>query len=253
MKRAIVVGSGAGGAVMAKELQGAFEVTVLEQGSEFQAFSHSTGLLSPVRRTGIFFDERLIQLAFPKMLVARSSSGLLIVTGKGIGGTTTLSAGNAVRADNNLKRLGIDLGAEFKELAEEVPIYPSHRQNWRPLTRELYSICDRMGLHPEALPKFIDPGKCVNCGLCVLGCKYNAKWDARQFLHSALNEGANLVTNCQVDRIVIERGRVTGVIASKGIAHVRQRFFYPADLVVLSAGGLGTPRILQNSGVACKS
>ena len=36
MKRAIVVGSGAGGATAAKELQGAFDVTVLEAGGEFE-------------------------------------------------------------------------------------------------------------------------------------------------------------------------------------------------------------------------
>ncbi|HEX3044159.1 MAG TPA: GMC family oxidoreductase N-terminal domain-containing protein [Bacillota bacterium] len=248
MKRAIIVGSGAGGAMMAKELQGSYDVTVLEQGSEFQAFPYPPGLLSRIRSTGVFFDERLIHLAFPKMVVTKSSSGLLIVTGKGTGGTTPLSAGNAVRADNNLKSLGINLEPEFKELAEEIPISASHRQNWRPATRELFSICERMGLHPEALPKFGDPGKCVNCGLCVLGCKYNAKWDARGLLNKALNAGAKLITNCRVDRVLIEEGKATGVLARKGLGNV----FYPADLVVLSAGGLGTPLILQQSGIPCE-
>jgi choline dehydrogenase-like flavoprotein len=248
MKRAIVVGSGAGGAVMAKELQGSFEVTVLEQGSEFQAFSYPPDLLGRLRHTGVFFDERLIQLAFPKMVVTKSSSGILVVTGKGTGGTTPLSAGNAVRADNNLKRLGINLEPEFKELAREVPISTAHRQNWRPATRELFAICEGMNLHPEVLPKFGDPQKCVNCGLCVLGCKYNAKWDARQFLNTALAAGAKLVTNCRVERVLIENCRASGVLVRKGF----QTIFYPADLIVLSAGGLGTPQILQQSGVPCE-
>lgn len=248
MKRAIIVGSGAGGAMMAKELQGSYDVTVLEQGSEFRAFPYPPGLLGRFRSTGVFFDERLIQLAFPKMVVTKSSSGLLIVTGKGTGGTTPLSAGNAVRADNNLKSLGINLEPEFEELAREIPIHVSHRHNWRPATRELFSICERMGLHPEALPKFGDPGNCVNCGLCVLGCKYNAKWDARELLNKALNAGAKLITNCRVDRILIEERKATGVLARKGLGNV----FYPADLVVLSAGGLGTPLILQQSGVPCE-
>ena len=36
MKRALVIGSGAGGATAARELQGAFDVTVLEAGEEFR-------------------------------------------------------------------------------------------------------------------------------------------------------------------------------------------------------------------------
>jgi choline dehydrogenase-like flavoprotein len=249
MKRAIVVGSGAGGAVMAKELQGAWKVTVLEAGPEFRAFAYSPDLLGRIRPTGLFFDERLIHLAFPQMAVTKSASGLLIVSGRGTGGTTTLSTGNAVRADRNLKRLGIDLEPEFQELAREVPISTAHRQKWRPATRELFSICERMGLQPEALPKLGDPENCVNCGLCVLGCKYHAKWDARHFLDTALTAGAKLVTNCRVERVLLEGDRATGVWARQGL----RSLFYPADLVVLAAGGLGTPQILAQSGVACES
>jgi choline dehydrogenase-like flavoprotein len=248
MKRVIVVGSGAGGAVMAKELQGVLEVTVLEAGPEFRAFTYPPDLLARFRHTGVFFDERLIHLVFPQMVVTKSASGLLIVSGKGTGGTTPLSAGNAVRADYHLKRLGINLDPEFEELAREVPITTAHRQNWRPATGELFAICERMGLQPEALPKFGDPGKCVNCGLCVLGCKYQAKWDTRQILDTAVAGGAQLVTNCRVERVLIKGGRVTGVLARKGL---RTRF-YPADLVVLAAGGLGTPPILTQSGIVCK-
>ena len=36
MKKAVIVGTGAGGAAAARELQGSFEVTVLEQGAEFR-------------------------------------------------------------------------------------------------------------------------------------------------------------------------------------------------------------------------
>jgi choline dehydrogenase-like flavoprotein len=249
MKRAIVVGSGAGGAMMAKELQGSFEVTVLERGPQFKAFPYDPDLLGRFRHTGIFSDERLIQWVYPQMAVTKSSTGLIIVSGNATGGTTTLSAGNAVRADQGLKEIGVDLEPEYQELEREVPLTTAHRQNWRPATRELFSVCERMGLHPEPLPKFGAPGKCVNCGRCVLGCQHNAKWDARQFLDNARAAGAKLVTGCRVERVVIDGGRAAGVLARQGW---RVRFF-PADLVVLAAGGLGTPRILQQSGLACES
>jgi hypothetical protein len=45
-----------------------------------------------------------------------------------------------------------------------------------------------------------------------------------------------------------EAGRASGVWAR----HHLKKVFFPADLVVLAAGGLGTPRILQDSGIACE-
>jgi choline dehydrogenase-like flavoprotein len=248
MKQAIVVGSGAGGAVMARELQGCFEVTILEAGPQFKAFPYDPDLLGRFRHTAIFSDARLIQWVYPRMEIAKSATGLFIVSGKGTGGTTTLATGNAVRADRNLRRIGVDLEPEFQELEREVPLTTAHRQNWRPVTRELFSICEQLGLQPEALPKFAAPGKCVNCGRCVLGCIHNAKWDARQFLDNARTAGAKLVTRCRVERVAIEGRRATGVVARQGLRAI----FYPADLVVLAAGGLGTPRILQQSGLTCE-
>ncbi len=56
------------------------------------------------------------------------------------------------------------------------------------------------------------------------------------------------MTNCKVETIVIEHGRVTGIQAKRGW----QRQFYPADLVILAVGGLATPVILQNSGIPCE-
>ena len=60
MKSAIVVGTGAGGATVAKELQGTFDVTILEAGREFRPFTMD---LQPVRRfkaMGMMFDERVV-------------------------------------------------------------------------------------------------------------------------------------------------------------------------------------------------
>ncbi|RPJ37819.1 MAG: choline dehydrogenase, partial [Chloroflexi bacterium] len=65
MKKAIVVGSGAGGATVAKELQGHYEVTVLEAGKQFQPFRMELEGLEKLRQIGLFFDEREIQFVIP--------------------------------------------------------------------------------------------------------------------------------------------------------------------------------------------
>jgi choline dehydrogenase-like flavoprotein len=245
---AIVVGSGAGGAAAARELQGTFQVTVLEAGRAFRPLGLSLGWMQRLRNLGLLVDERMIRLVFPYMRVRRSDEGLVHINGAGTGGTTTLSAGNALRMDGSLRALGIDLDQEFDELAREVPVSTTPRSRWSGPTQRLFDICEAAGLAPRPTPKMIDPGRCRHCGRCVLGCPHGAKWDSRRFLHDALARGARLLTSCGVRKVVIRGGRAIGVRARMGMRSV----FLPADLVVLSAGGLGTPPILERSGIRCE-
>ncbi len=245
MKRVVIVGSGAGGASAARKLQGKFSVTVLEAGREFKPFAFNLNTLGKLKKTGLFFDEREIQLLFPSMKVRRTEDRMVMVNGIGLGGTTTLSAGNAIRVDSGLKELGIDLDEEFEELYREIPITSDHRSKWRDATRKLFEICSEMGMDPRPIPKFGDYRGCTNCGECVLGCKFGVKWDSRSFLKVAQDLGAEIVTGCKVSRVALEKGSVRGVHTQKG--------FYPADIVILAAGGFSTPVILQNSGIECES
>jgi choline dehydrogenase-like flavoprotein len=248
LKRVIVVGSGAGGAAAALKLQGKFHVTVLEAGREFKPFSYSLSSLERLKKTGLFFDEREIQLLFPSMKVQKTDDKMVLVSGIGLGGTTTLSAGNALRMDKGLKKLGIDLDDEFEELYREIPVTTDHQNKWRDTTKKLFEICKEMELDPQPLPKLGDYSRCTNCGRCILGCQYGVKWDSRRFLHAAQVKGAELVTGCKVFKVVTDGGFVKGVMARKGLRSI----FYPADVVILAAGGLSTPVILQNSGIECE-
>jgi choline dehydrogenase-like flavoprotein len=248
MKKAIVVGSGAGGAAVAKELQGAFEVIILEAGGAFKPFTVKMSLLEALKKTGTLFDEREIRFLMPAMQIRKTGEGMVLINGIGLGGTTTLTTGNALRHDTALKALGIDLDTEFQELSREVPISTNHQRTWGDVTKRLFGISCDMGLDPLPTPKMGESGHCVKCGRCVLGCAFGAKWDSRRFLDGALRNGAELVTRCTVKKVVIANGRATGVLAKKGL---RERF-YPADLVILAAGGLATPLILEQSGIACE-
>lgn len=248
MATAIVVGSGAGGATAARELQGRFDVQVLEAGREFRPLTLDLAVPERLKRWGLLYDERLIRLLFPAMKVQRTRAGLVLVCGIGTGGTTTLAAGNALRLDRDLKALGIDLDEEFAELGREVPVSTAHQARWNETTRRLFEVFETIGLDPRPLPKMRRHESCGPCGRCVLGCPSGAKWDSREFLRQAVDRGARLVTGCRVERVEVEAGRATGVTARVGGR--RERF--AADVVVLAAGGLGSPVILQSSGVACE-
>ena len=249
MNKAVVIGSGAGGAMCARELQGKFQVTVLEAGREFQPFKLNLSWIEKFRKTRLLADAREIGWIFPAMRIRRAGANMILVSGRGSGGTTTLSTGNALRRDGDLRALGIDLDEEFSQLARDIPVFSGHQEKWRPRTRDFFTICRDMKLDPQIMPKMGDYARCRGCGRCVLGCPYGVKWDSRQLLDQAQRRGARFLTSRRVERVVHEKGRARGVWAR----HHVKKVFFPADLVVLAAGGLGTPQILQDSGIACEA
>ena len=143
MMRAVVVGSGAGGATAARQLQGAFDVTVLEAGHEFHPFKQDLSLVERLRSSRLFLDERMIRLLFPPMHVTKVADHMSLVYGVATGGTTTLATGNALRCDEALLDLGIDLSPEFAALEAELPISTAHQARWRDPTKRLFAACCR--------------------------------------------------------------------------------------------------------------
>ena len=248
MKKAIVVGSGAGGATAAKELQGHYQVTVLEEGREFKPFRIAMEALEIPRRLGLLFDEREIQIAIPAYKVRHASDEMILLNGRGLGGTTPICTGNALRMDEDLKALGINLDAEFEEIYREIPVSTAHQKQWHKVTNQLFEAFQAQGLDPQPMPKMGEYERCLHCGRCQLGCPNGVKWDSRRYLDDARKKGAEVITGCRVESVVIEGGRATGVRVKKGFS----RQFIPADLVVLAAGGFGTPVILDNSGIPCE-
>lgn len=242
--KAIVVGSGAGGATVARELQNkGFNVTIFEAGPPFKPFNWNIKWIEQFRRLGLL-KKGIIKYFFPQAGLLQSSPDLMLVRGVTTGGCTVLSCGNIVRTERGLKDIGLDLSPEFAELENEIHPEPFPKDRWRPLTRKMFQKAQDLGLNPLPTPKGVSDVRCVSCGLCELGCKYGARWDSRRFIRQAIRSGAKLETNSPVEKVLMEKGKLTGVlIRSRGMKTVK------ADLVVLAAGGVGTAQILKNSGL----
>jgi predicted dinucleotide-binding enzyme len=249
MMKAIVVGSGAGGGTAALELsQKGYEVVILEAGKPFKPFTRHLTLTEPLRRLGLLGDERNIQHIFPHMNITRSNKDLVLVRGITTGGSTVLSCGNMVRADHGFKELGLDLTPEFEKIEEKIDIRPIPSKRWRPLTQKMYTSAENLGLNPHPTPKAVKLHKCTSCGLCEMGCSTGARWDSNQFLNQALKMGAIMHTSSPVEKVLIENGRVNGVLIRSG----RKTKAIKGDVVVLAAGGIGTAQILKSSGLSAE-
>lgn len=218
MIKAIIVGSGAGGGTVAKELskQG-IVTTIIEKGPS-----------TKVKHAHKYYDI---------MDVGTEVSRTLCV-----GGTTLVTAGNAVRTcENFLKKIGIDLSQEFEEIEEELCVDVLPDSHFGEGTKKIMKAADSLGFEIQKMPKFIDPDSCKPCGKCTFGCPKDAKWTSTDFIKEAVENGAEIIENTPVTDITVSNGKVKGVKSYNKI--------FEADIVVLSAGAIETPRLLQKIGI----
>ncbi|MGA1868339.1 MAG: thioester reductase domain-containing protein [bacterium] len=230
----IIVGSGAGGATAAKELarQGK-KVLIIEQGKRYKKIG---GLF----KSFLLFDHHTITL-WPKA----SKEGVFLYRAIMAGGSTAVSCGNGTRcAEDELAKLGINLGAEFEEAEKEMNIAP-YKMRLSSGSKKILEASKALGYHFERMPKFMRYSHCKRCAACFMGCRYNARWTALDYLDEAIDNGADIIYETAIERVLLENGKARGVVG-KG---PKGRVEIYADVVILAAGGLGTPVILQKTGI----
>ena len=231
----IVVGSGAGGATLAWELtKRGREVLILEKGSDIKKLGSFRDILN-------FYDCNRYTKT-PK----KSKEGIIIYRTLMGGGTTVVAAANMVRCfEEEFKEMGINLSEEFAEAEDEMNVKLSSPKLQSNGSQAIYQAALSLGYEMEPMPKAINEELCINCGMCVYGCKQNAKWTAKEYLKKAVDNGAMIKYESPVDNILIEDGKAYGVeVINNG-----NEFRYMSDNIILAAGGLGSPVILQNSNI----
>jgi len=229
----VIVGSGAGGATLAKELAGhGKRVLVLERGRNPKPQDIGT-LRSAVLD---FYD---------KCALRTSKEGLIIYRALMTGGTTVVSCGTGVRIlEEELRQLGVDLTEEFDDTEKELRISRLPDRLIGKGSKLIVNSANRLGLEMEPMLKFINPDRCNSCGQCVLGCRTGAKWSAIDFVKKARARGAKLINRMDVRSVVIRNDKVVGLVAKGPKGNVRVF----ARVVILAAGGIGSPVILKRSG-----
>ncbi len=230
-----VIGSGAGGATLARELRrrGA-NVVVIERGKQHEKFGS-------FRHSLAFFDANRVT-----KVPRKSKEGVILWRTIMAGGSSVVSCGNATRClETELADLGVHLAESIAEAETDLNVAPISETLVSEGSEAIMAAAQKLDYEMEPMPKFIDPALCNACGQCVFGCPNHAKWTALDYLAEATAGGAEILYNTTVQRVLQDLGSARGIhaIGLHGDVDVM------ADVVVVAAGGLGTPPILQQSGI----
>jgi choline dehydrogenase-like flavoprotein len=230
----IVVGTGPGGATVAKDLSlSGKKVLILEKGDN-----------DPEK--GSFF-KTLPRAFIPGKNVVLTRQALPVVRAITTGGSSMIFCGTAFDPPvDMLKRYGVDISKETEELRDDLPITQLPDELMGPGPQTFLNSAMDLGYDARKLNKFIYPSRCrENCQLCMYGCPYGAKWDARRFVAEAMVNGATMINFADVEKVIIENKKAVGV----QYKHNKEIYQAYAPKIIVAAGGIGSPLILRKSGM----
>ncbi len=190
----------------------------------------------------------VVSIYSDRMSFLYSAEGLNIIRPLLVGGATSMYCACAAPPPAWLKdSYGIDIDTEVVDTIKELAIAPLAPELRGRASTRLAEAAQALGYDWQPQDKFMQPqrARSFRCrSTCMLGCRCGAKWNAAEYVDEAVQAGAGLRTGAGVERILVEDGQVTGVRGTMG----GMPFVVRADHVILAAGGIGSPRLLQASG-----
>ena len=249
---ACIVGSGAGGSVIAAQLaEAGKEVLVLEMG-------------------GYRNEQDFNQLELPAMqelyygagLAASEDGSIAVLAGSTLGGGTVVNYMNCIRTPEAIRREWAKHGLEGLD-------DPSYETN------HVDAVAERLGANTEAtkqngihqkLMAGLDAAGLEHrpivrnatldddpqyCGYCSFGCQQGCKRSAmKSWLQDASDAGARCVVECYAHRILVKDGRARGVEATVTREDgSTTKVTVAAPTVVVACGAVESPALLLRSAI----
>jgi choline dehydrogenase-like flavoprotein len=240
----VVVGTGAGGGVVGRELaELGLAVVFVEEGEHYRrdAFDGSS----------VRAHQRFYRGAFSLGNVA-----MPVFMGRLVGGSTAINGGTCLRApawvldrwceETDCDDFAADSMRPYFERVERVlEVQPSGRRQIGPIADVMARGCNALGWSHFVIPRNA-PG-CDGSGFCDFGCRTDARRGTNlAYIPPALERGGLLLTGLRAERVVMEGRRAVGVdaMATDGRS-IRVR----ARAVVLAGGAIPTPLLLLKQGI----
>lgn len=249
---ACVIGTGAGGAVLASELAEAGKrVVMLEKGNynTRKDFNQQEKDMMP-----LLFEDGAARTT--------KDGGVLVLHAKTVGGSTTVNW--AICFDppaHVLEEWATQHGVEAIRLEDLEPSIAKVRhvlnvQKMKPNEvnengRLLMEGARKLGMKPDRFEH--SRTNCVGSGYCILGCAYDRKQTMLvTYVPRAIHFGAALYPNAEVTGFEREGDRITAAtgILTNPETGAKHRFRIKAKLFSVSGGAISTPTLLLKTGLA---
>lgn len=268
----VIVGAGAAGGVLARDLSRAgLKVVVIEAGPFWDPERDFASDELATEKLG-WQDTRIVS-GHNSLTLGKNNSG------RGVGGGTTHFTGVFLRfhASDFVvgSRDGVaddwpiryeDLAPYYESIEKEIGVsgpkhfpwgeyagpYPLPEREPTSANAEVFRLgCEKLGIRSVVTPLAIisAPFKgrppCINRGFCNQGCMPNSKYSTLIYhIPEALALSAEVLTDCMVTEVTLDdEGKATGVVFQHGGVSYRQQ----ASIVILANFVIETPRLLLNS------
>lgn len=251
---AVVVGSGPGGLCAAHVLaEAGLSVVVFEAGRFWP--------MGSFERDQLWANEHLYQENASR--VARGNAVVPVASGKGVGGGTLVNSGISLRApDRVLDEWCEDFGTEmwaddrrddlYERVEEAIGVSTTREAVAGGNSEVARRGFEGLGVEHGYMPRNT-PG-CAGCGTCQTGCPVGGKASADlNWLPELLRNGGEVYADTRVETILTRDDRAVGVRGvtrhpetEEALVSIEAR----AEHVVLAAGAIFTPMMLQRQGFA---
>jgi choline dehydrogenase-like flavoprotein len=248
-----IVGSGAGGAVIAARMSArGYRVVILETGGQYTA--------SDFQQLELWGYKHLW---YKGGATPTADGNVLLLAGGSLGGGTEINWMNCVRTPTlvredwarNYGLAGVD-GPEFECYIDEVMKRLQANQQtayWNAQNLRMREGCQKLGYLSKQTfvnwdPKIFQP---LLAGYTGFGDQTGGKQTARRtYLLDAYQNGAKIIVHCRADRILVEEGQAAGVQATySDLDGHTAEVIVRARQVVAACGSLETPALLLRSGI----
>ncbi len=250
----VIVGTGAGGATAARVLSAAgLRVVMLEEGPTLRDDERERGLLDAMAQSTRDFGT----------ISTSGSAPFPLLQGRCVGGSTAINSGIIWRMPDDVRDewstkfgLGelVDERAQrriFEQLETELHVSEVDEAVRGGNARLMQRAAEALGLPGKPIRR--NAKDCVGSARCLQGCPRGARQSMDvSYVPRSIEHGARLHALARATRVVIENGRATAV-EGELLDRERKRngrFRIQARRgVILSAGAIFTPLLLQKSGV----
>jgi choline dehydrogenase-like flavoprotein len=247
----VIVGSGAGGGVIASELAAAGkDVVIIEKGGYFSEsdFTSVEAQMTP-------------ELYLRRGMLSTADLSVIVQAGSCLGGGTLINWSTSLRTPPEV------LAEWERDYGFAGATSPEYARGFEAVERRLgvntddsapnrnnaalQRGCEALGYSFSSIPRNAS-GCEQRCGYCGFGCPHGRKQSTMlTYLQDAHDRGARVLVRCNVERVLIERGKATGVEgwAPDSATGERRRVVVRAPVVIVAGGSVESPALLLRSGL----